>query len=420
MDSYDLTSAIITLSVIMAYINYRFINLQSTIAIMTGSLMLSLLLIILQHTGVSNISSLTTHWMLSINFRDLLLKGMLSYLLFAGALTIDLDTLKSLKWEIGILASISTIISAFIIGYLMFYMLPLFGIHLPFLLCLLFGALISPTDPIAVLATFKEIGASKKLTACVAGESLYNDGVGIVIFITISQLAFSGQAISFQNVALLFLQQAIGGVAYGALLGYLINRLIRHIDDTQMIILITLAIVTGAYSLALAMDISGPLAMVTSGILIGHHLRKYKSHQTFTKIYFFWEIIDEILNAVLFLLIGFELLTISTSLSLLWAGLMTIPLVLLVRLITVAIPMKFLQLKRIHEPHTISILTWGGLRGGLAVALALSLPESINRDIILTITFIVVTFAVIIQGTTIKTLTSKSTNQALKQDNRSK
>jgi len=409
MNPYSLASVILTLAVIIGYINHRYIKMQSTIAIMVGSLLLSLVFILIQYLGIADIADKTKNLLIRTDFHALLLNGMLSFLLFAGSLSVDFSMLKSRKWEIGILASISTVASVMIIGTLIYYILPLIGITLPYIFCLLFGALISPTDPIAVLATFKQIGAPKNLEVCVAGESLFNDGVGIVIFLTLYQLAFNGVSITWGNVSLLFLEQAVGGIAYGAILGFIAHKLMQTVDDRKMAILITLAVVTGGYSLALAAHISGPLAMVVAGIFVGNKVRKNsKEDKANEALEIFWEVVDELLNAVLFLLVGFELLAINISDHRLLAVVIAIPLVLFVRLITVAIPMKFIQLKRNRDPYLISILTWGGLRGGLAVALALSLPPSKYRDLIMAMTYGVVVYAVVVQGLTIKSLVKLS------------
>jgi monovalent cation:H+ antiporter, CPA1 family len=403
MNPYTLSSIVLTLAIAIAYINHRYIKMQSTIAIMAGSLLISVVFIILQHMGITQIANQTKSLLLQTNFHHLLINGILSFLLFAGSLTIDFSEFKSRKLEISILATASTIVSTLLIAMSTYYLFPVFNVHLPFLYCLLFGALISPTDPIAVLATFKQIGAPKKLTVCVAGESLFNDGVGIVLFLTIFQLTFNHTAITFQNISLLFLEQALGGIAYGVILGWIALKLCQTTKDIKIIILLTVAIVTGGYNLALAIHISGPLAMVVAGMFLGNKMNANKTEAKRNELLkIFWEIIDELLNAVLFLLIGFELLVVNINASILLAMLATIPLVLIVRLITVAIPMKTLQLKRSHDPYTITVLTWGGLRGGLAVALALSLPPSQYREIIVAITYGVVIFSVVVQGLTIK------------------
>lgn len=409
MTPYALASVILTLAVLIGYINHRYIKMQSTIAIMVGSLLLSFVFILIQYLGIADIADATKNLLIRTDFHSLLLNGMLSFLLFAGSLSVDFSILKSRKWEIGILASISTVASVLIIGTLIYYLLPVIGITLPYLFCLLFGALISPTDPIAVLATFKKIGAPKNLEVCVAGESLFNDGVGIVIFLTLYQLAFNGVPVTWGNVSLLFLEQAVGGIVYGAILGFIAHKLMQTVDDRKMAILITLAVVTGGYTLALAAHISGPLAMVVAGIFVGNKVRKNsKEGKTQETLETFWEVIDELLNAVLFLLVGFELLAINITDHRLLAVVLAIPLVLLVRLFTVAVPMKFIQLRRNRDPYLISILTWGGLRGGLAVALALSLPPSKYRDLIMAMTYGVVVFAVVVQGLTIKSLVQLS------------
>ncbi len=412
MSFYAFSATLLMVAVLLGYVNHRFIRMQATIAIMTASLVISLILIVIQHFGLINITSANA-FIQRADFQHLLLDGMLGFLLFAGALGIDYESLKNQKWEIGILASLSTVCSTLIIGLGAYYLLPMIGIEIPLIYCMLFGALISPTDPIAVLATFKKIGAPKRLSACVAGESLFNDGVAIVIFTTLTELAFQGGAVNASSILLLFCKQAIGGLGYGLILGILTCWLIKPIKDSKIIILLTLAMVSAGYSFALWMDISGPLAMVVLGIFMGNHLRKEKSLNLFGEVETFWEVIDEVLNAILFMLIGFEIMIIRVDAKEFIAILLLIPTVLLVRLITVSVPMKLLQFKRQHLPNTIAILTWGGLRGGLALALALSLPADSEIDPIIAITYGIVTFSVIIQGLTIKPLADKARHSVL-------
>ncbi|MCH9770443.1 MAG: sodium:proton antiporter [Gammaproteobacteria bacterium] len=408
MSPYSIGAIILTLAVLIGYLNHRFVKIQSTIAIMTGSMLLSFVLIILQHTRFAGLSTHLSHLVAQTDFKNLLLKGMLGFLLFAGSLGIDFNILKSHRWEISTLASISTIASTLIIGVLSYYLLPLIGLKLPLLYCLLFGALISPTDPIAVLATFKEVGAPKKLEVCVAGESLFNDGVGIVIFTTLLALTFDHVKITAANVSFLFLQQAIGGIVYGIVLGLITHTLIRSVTDYTIMILITLAAVTGGYEFALSLNISGPLAMVVAGIFVGNKGRRYEAKQTYLVLTTFWEVIDELLNAILFLMIGLELLTLKASELEIIAAISAIPLILLVRFLTVAAPLKIFPFKLSGTPYTIRILTWGGLRGGLAVALALSLPHGPSRNLILVMTYAVVAFAVIVQGLSVKPIARKA------------
>lgn len=410
MDFYTIASLIMTVAIVIAYVNHRFIKMQTTIAIMVSSMMLSLILIVLVKSfGLQKFEQNFLETLFRIDFDKLLINGMLSFLLFAGALNIDIHTLSSQKWEIFTLATVSTILSTFLVAALTYFCLPLIGMQIDFIYCLLFGALISPTDPIAVLATFKQLQAPKKLRTTVSGESLFNDGVGIVMFITLYHVAFAHKSVSAHYVLLLFLQQAIGGVLYGLALGFFGSWLIKYADEHKIEILLTIAVATGGYSLAQALHISGPLAMVVAGIIIGSYGRKYAmSHHTQNIINEFWEIVDELLNCILFLLIGFELLPVTKGNNYLLAGLLAIPLVLIVRYITVAIPMSIFKRWRRYVPHTINILVWGGLRGGLAVALALSLPPGDFRQLILAMTYAVVAFSVIVQGVTMKPLVTLS------------
>jgi len=427
MTSYQLIATIITLALFFGYINHRFIRLQTTIAMMIGSLLLAAVLTISSHSKVINpwftaISNLTD----TIDFNSLLLHGMLGLLLFAGAMAIDLEQLKKQKAMVFTLASVGTIASTVLVATLTWYLLKALHIPFPYIYACLFGALISPTDPIAVLNTFKRIKAPKSLTACVAGESLFNDGVGIVIFLTLYDIASpltATQELSLVKISVIFLQEAMGGLAFGYLISRACIWLIRPIKDINMIILITLAITTGGYTFANTIGFSGPLAMVVCGIMIGSSLRsKEKLHPT---VALFWELIDEILNVILFLLLGFDILSIHFNTTWILASLLIIPLVLLVRLFTVSVPLKLFQSKKRgkKQPWMIAILTWGGLRGGLAVALALSTPPSPYRDLILSLTYAVVIFSVIIQGITISPLAkaaSKAEAEAVNEAHASK
>lgn len=407
---YTIFAFFITLTVIIAYINHRFIRMQPTIALMFASLLISLILLFLAPLGIQNEMK---QFLDKLDFHSLLINGMLSFLLFAGALTVDLNDFLKQKWEIGILASIGTLASTIIVGGLVYLALPLAGIHLGFLYCLIFGALISPTDPIAVLAMCKELKAPGKLTAAIAGESLFNDGVGIVIFLSLYQLIFAGSDMSFAAVSGLFLKEAMGGIIYGLILGLLSFWLIKPLKDTKIEILVTLAVATGGYAAAQAFGISGPLAMVVAGIFLGNTGKHFAMSKSMSKPLFeFWEIIDEILNAILFLLIGFELLLIPYDKWHVLSALVAIPVVLLARWLVVAAPLSAFKLWRQYSPRVITIMTWGGLRGGLAVALALSIPQGTDgsRSLIIAMTYGVVLFSILIQGTTIKPLVKSTTN----------
>ena len=292
-----------------------------------------------------------------------------------------------------------------LIATIIYYIFPLFNLHINYIYCLLFGALISPTDPIAVLALFKELGAPEKISVIVEGEALFNDGVGIVIFLTIYQLAFTGKAVTWESTTLLFLKQALGGMCYGMGIGLLAYWLIKPIDDHKIEILITLLIVTVAYTFANSIGISGALAMVVAGIFVGNRGRKFSmSKRTVESLDIFWGIVEEIINAALFLLIGLELLRISFDKYQLIAILMTIPLAIFVRFVTVGVPMSIFKIWKKYDKGTNRILIWGGLRGGLALALALSLPSGSYRNLILEMTYAVVVFAIIVQGMSIRSL----------------
>lgn len=396
-------------AVMIGYINHRFIKLQTTTAITLGALIISFVLIIIGQFGFQGLENKTTLMLSKINFHNLLINGMLSFLLFAGAIRININNLLKQKWEITVLAFLGTIFSALLLGILTYYVLPIFGIRIDFIYCMLFGALISPTDPIAVLATFKELGAPKNLTVIVEGEALFNDGVGIVIFITIYQLATTGHHITFEATSLLFLRQAIGGILYGIGTGLVAYWLIKPINDHKIEILITLLIVTAAYTFANHIGISGPLAMVVAGIFIGNRGRNFSmSPTTIHSLDTFWELVEEILNAALFLLIGLELLTIHIDKYLIIAALLAIPMALLVRTIIVALPISIFKKWRKYPPATIRILIWGGLRGGLALALALALPQNPHRALIIGMTYAIVAFAIVVQGITIGPLVKKT------------
>ena len=406
---YTCASIILTLSTAISYINHRFIKMPSSIAIVSGALLLSLGLIITGKLGMSSIQTEVTRLLYNIDFHSLLINGMLSFLLFGGALNIDLRHLNSQKWEIAVLSIISTAVSAFLIGFAVYYFLPFLGFQLGFDYCLLFGALISPTDPIAVLAIFKEIRAPYDIRIMVEGESLFNDGVGIVLFLTVYQIIFTHEPMTIYNISLLFMRQAVGGMVFGVLLGFLVQWLIKPAQDYKIEILLTLTIATGGYALTQHFGLSGPLAMVAAGIVIGNYGRQFSmSPQAGKGLDIFWEILDEILNAALFLLIGLQLLIIPIAYKTLLAGLIAIPVALLARYISVAVPITLFKYWRPHNDKTIGILTWGGLRGGLAVALALSLPHGNYRNLILVMTYAIVVFAIIIQGLTIKPLLKAS------------
>lgn len=415
MNTYTLASIVLSIAIIIAFLNYRFIKLPSTIAIMLGALIISIVAIILEHTGAANLVGEIQYLLIRTDFHTLLINGMLSFLLFAGAMHIDLSILKSEKWEIGLLASFSTVASTLIVGAIIYYVIPFLGlgIHIPLLFCLLFGALISPTDPIAVIAIIKKINAPRRLETVISGESLFNDGIAIVIFVTLYQLSVQHVDVTAGNVLKLFTQQALGGLAFGVALGYGALLLLKQCREINIIILITIAIVMGGYNLALALDISGPLAVIVTGIMVGDKMHQYFAEVYCKQIVLFWDIIDELLNTILFLLIGFEVLAIHILPMQIIAILCAIPIVLFARFVTVTIPIEAMRLRKEKLPYTIRVLTWGGLRGGLAVALALSLPHNKYREFFIAMTYGVVAFSIIVQGLSMKPLAKKAKRAAL-------
>ena len=345
-----------------------------------------------------------------INFKTFLLDVILSLLLFAGALHVKIKDLNKEKFSVLAFATIGVLMSTFIIGFLLFYALQLIGHPIQWVYCMLFGALISPTDPIAVLAILKESNVAKSLETKIAGESLFNDGVGVVVFLTIT--GFTGmEAIGFGEVVTLFAEEAIGGIVYGFVLGYLGYRMLRSItDDPKIEVLISLALVLGGYSLASIIHVSGPLAMVVTGLFIGTKLNNSAAFDTISKEYLslFWEILDNILNSLLFVLIGLEILTIGFEYYYLLAGVLAILITLVARWLSVSATYRIIRhLEDMHPKKTVMVLTWGGLRGAISVALALSIENFEQRELLVFITYCVVVFSIVAQGLSIKSLVQK-------------
>jgi len=401
MDLFHLFSIIIVLSAAFAYINFRVLKLPRAIGLMFLTLLFSFLVIGVGFIFPAFREAVATQ-LLDINFSELLLEGMLSFMLFAGAIHIRYEDLKSERVSIILFSTISVLLSTFIIGVVTFYLLNTFGIQVQFMHALLFGALISPTDPIAVLSILKSAGISKSLETKIAGESLFNDGVAVVVFITILQLAQPDSSLEFSNILMLFSKEAIGGILLGMAIGWIGYKIFASIDNYQVEVLITLAIVMGGYTLAHFLHVSGPLAMVAAGIITGNHGRKFgMSAMTVEYVDKFWEIIDEILNATLFVLIGLELLVIETNANIVIVGFMLIIVSLMARYISVYIPSLAIRLKEKITQRTLLILTWGGLRGGISIALALSIQPEMNRSIWVTITYVIVCFSILVQGLTV-------------------
>lgn len=399
----DISAVCLVITALLAYLNHRFVRLPTTIGVMVIALGLSLAIVMLNALGLDHgLRQYEESFIRSIDFSDVLMQGMLSLLLFAGALHVDLSELKSYRWQVVALALAGTLASTLAVGFGMRTVLPWIGIELPLLYCLLFGALISPTDPIAVMGILKSAGAPKNLELVVAGESLFNDGIGVVIFALILGMLTSGSVPTAGAAFELLAREAGGGIAFGLALGYTTYRLLKSVDQYQVEVLLTLTAVLGGYALASHLHISGPLAMVVTGLMIGNRGRALAMSDTTRRyIDMFWELLDEILNAVLFVLIGMEVLLIAFTAPLLFGGAAAIAVTLLARWLTVGVPVGTLRGFFRLPPGSSRVLTWGGLRGGISVALALSLPAGEGRDTILALTYCVVVFSILVQGLSI-------------------
>lgn len=394
-------AALVSLAAVFSYLNYRFVRLPTTIGLMLIALLFSLGIIVLGKLGV-HFEALAQDVLSAVDFDQTLMSGMLSFLLFAGSLHIDLNELARQKWVVGFLASLGVIVSTFIVGVTSYWLFAAVGHDVAMIHCLLFGALIAPTDPIAVLGVLKSAGAEKSLELKIAGESLFNDGVAVVVFLTLLGIAVGGHEVTVLTVTVKFMQEAVGGALFGFVIGYLAYRMLRSVDNYQTEVLITLALVMGGYALATMLHLSGPIAMVVAGLLIGNQGRQFAmSERTREHLDTFWELLDETLNAVLFVLIGLELLVLRFETGYVWAAVLTIPVVLAARLVAVSLPALLPKLRREFTPYVIKVLTWGGLRGGISVALALSLPRGDAREMIIAVTYVVVVFSILVQGLTI-------------------
>lgn len=419
MSLFDVIAILIVLAALFAYVNHRLLKLPPTIGLMVMALAMSLVLLAVDAVwpGLELVHLIKGLLEERIDFNEALMHGMLGFLLFAGALHVDLGDLALQKRIIAILATLGVIGSTFLVGAMVWLITDLLGVPLRFVHCLLFGALISPTDPIAVLGLLKKLGAPRSLATKIAGESLFNDGVGVVVFLALVSIAGLGahgqEQVTAGAVARLLLVDAVGGAVFGFAVGYIAYRMLRSVDNYQVEMLISLALVAGGYALADNLHLSGPIAMVVAGLLIGNHGRSFAmSATTRQHLDKFWELIDEVLNAVLFVLIGLEVLVLTFKGTYLLAGLIAIPAVLLARFVCVGLPIAVLRPIRQFTPHAVKAMTWSGLRGGISVALALSLKDMLDADdqqiaaraTILVMTYVVVVFSIIVQGLTVSAL----------------
>ncbi len=409
MELYYTFSVLIVLASFFAYLNLRFLKLPGTIGIMIIAMFVSLGI---RFLGQSIFPDTTKHFFTLIqefDFNEILMGAMLNFLLFAGALHVNISDLKDQKWAIATYSTISVVLSALIISALLYYIAPLFGINIPYIYCLLFGTLISPTDPIVVLGILKQAKVPKHIETKITGESLFNDGVAVVMFAVVLKLATDVNFdATFGSVSLLFFTEAVGGIVLGGLLGLTASKVMKQIDDYKVSVLITLSIVMGGFLIAKGLHVSSPLAMVIAGLIIGNFGKSVDmSEQTRDYLGKFWELIDEIMNAILFLFIGFELLLLPNISEQLVLGVVAIFIVLFSRMLSILIPVKSILRTNTYSRGSLIVMVWGGIRGGVSIALVLSMPAGEWKDLFLEITYIVVLFSIVVQGLTVGKLANK-------------
>ena len=408
MSLFEIVGVLLALTAGLAYVNERHLHLPPPIGVTLGGLVTSLALLLV--AGLAPERLWLTGFLAHVDFEKVLLEGLLGILLFAGSLEVDLQDLVEVRGPVLVLSIAGTVLSTLIVGTAAWGLLRLTGLPIPYLWALLFGALISPTDPIAVMGILKDAGAPRELATLITGESLFNDGVAVVLFTIVLGLVTGVHAPSVVEAGRLFLEEAVGGVAYGLVLGWAAFWLLRRVDEPMTEILITVAVTTAGYALANRLGTSGPLAMVVAGLLVGNQGRMFAmSEGTRERLDNFWIVLDQILNALLFVLIGLEVLVLPVGGSRLWVAFAAVPLVLGARLVSVWLPVRLMAFRRSFASYTVRILTWGGLRGGIAIALALSVPAGRERPILVLMTYVVVVFSILVQGLTVKGLAARAT-----------
>ncbi|MEM8507882.1 MAG: sodium:proton antiporter [Bacteroidota bacterium] len=409
MDYFVITSILVFVSAVFGYLNVRFIKLPNTIGLTLITILFTLAVFALSYVDDTLLKA--ERFIISkIDFKVVLLDIMLSFLLFAGALHTDLQQLKAQRWPVLVFATFGVLVSTFLIGAGVYYVFGWMGLGVNFIYCLLFGALISPTDPIAVLGILKKVGAPKKLEIKIVGESLFNDGVGVVVFLTIFGLASGdGSDFSLTGILELFVVEVFGGLLWGLALGWLTYYFLKKIDDYNIEVIITLATVMTGTIVATHLHVSAPLAMVVAGLFIGGNKTRARAMSELTEDYVdkFWELIDILLNTILFVLIGMEMLVLEFKPQYIYAGLLAIPLGLLCRYLSLAGPVQLFQKRLDFVPNTTLIMTWGGLRGAISIALALGLTDAMHRDLFLVVTYCMVIFSILVQGLTVAGLIKK-------------
>lgn len=409
MDYFLIITELVVLAAVFGYINVRYIKLPTTIGLMVITILFTLGVFALSFFDTTLLNA-EKYIISQVDFKTVLLDIMLSFLLFAGALHTNFEQLKVQRWPVIVFATLGTLVSTFLVGIGMYYVVQLIGFEINFIYCLLFGALISPTDPIAVLGILKQVGVPKKLESKIVGESLFNDGVGVVVFLTVYNIAVKGEGeVSPVEIFELFGVEVLGGIAFGLLLGWITYKLMKSIDDYDIEVIITLATVMAGTVIAHKIHVSAPLAMVTAGLIVGNDTVRNTAMSEITENYVdkFWELIDILLNTILFVLIGMEILVLSFETNYLIAGLIAVPVVLICRYLSLIVPVKLFEKKLDFVPRTGLIMTWGGLRGGISIALALGLTDAMHRELFLVVTYVVVVFSIIVQGLTIGKLVKK-------------
>lgn len=401
---FNLVALIITFAAVFGWVNHRWLKLPHSIGLVLIALTVSLVTLIVDGFVPTLLLEETVRETLTqIEFHDALMQGMLSFLLFAGALHVDLNRLLDRRWAISSLATVGIVMSTTIVGIIFFYVLRWTGFDVSLSYCLVFGALISPTDPIAVMSILRHANVPETLKAKIAGESLFNDGVGVVLFTILVALATGDEALTLVGVTTLFAKEAIGGVLLGFFAGLVAYRAMRLIDEHNLEVMITLSLVMGTYAIASLIHVSGPIAMVVAGLLIGNHGTRFAmSNMTRDHVEKFWSLLDEVLNSLLFLAIGFEVVALTFTAEVFGVAALAVPIVLMSRFVSVGISIRVLGIWREFTTGAIRVLTWGGLRGAISVALALSLPDVPARNIILAATYGVVVFSIVVQGLTIE------------------
>jgi len=401
MSTFQILGFVVSLVAVFGYLNHRFIRLPDTVGITAIGIVVSIGAVVaatLQPALGDAVRSVS-----QFDFAGVLLHGVLGLLLFAGSLHIDAADIAKEKWLILVLATCGVVASTVIVGAGFFAATGALGLAIPLLPCLLFGALISPTDPVAVLAVLKSVGVPQSLGSRIAGESLFNDGTGVVIFLTLLQISTAPAAIDASTTVLLFLTEVVGGAAFGLAVGHVGFLMLRRVDSHPIEILITLELATGGYALAEALHLSAPIAVVLMGLIVGNRgKREAMSEETRMRLFGFWEVLDELLNLLLFGLIGLAMMAFTFSTLQAAAALCAIVIVLAARLVSVGVPLVLAPRLRPNRRAAITIMTWGGLRGGISIALALSLPAVAGRETIISTTYAVVIFSILVQALTLR------------------